>query len=82
VSGGTPPDGADIVSDLEFLDHHWGEAYLIGAGGGGYTAERRDGRGATLAAADRDALCCAIAADYGADPVSRDVARDLLRDLP
>jgi hypothetical protein len=69
VSGATP----DILGDLEFLEHHWGEAYLISAGGAGYTAVRRDGRGGTLAAADRDGLSGKIQADYRADPVSRDL---------
>jgi hypothetical protein len=82
VSGGIPPDGPDILGDLEFLEYHWGSAYLVAAEGGGYTADRRDGKGATLAAADRDGLCRKIQADYIADPVSRDLARDLLRDLP
>jgi hypothetical protein len=78
VSGGIP----DILDDLEFLEYHWGSAYLVAAGGGGYTADRRDGKGATLAATDRDGLCRKIQADYTADPVSRDLARDLVRDLP
>ncbi len=68
---GKPPP--DILGDLEVLEHHWGEAYAIGAGDGGYTADRRDGRGATLAAADRDGLLAAMQADYAADPVPRDL---------
>ncbi|HEX5295412.1 MAG TPA: hypothetical protein VFW50_00260 [Streptosporangiaceae bacterium] len=79
MSGGTSPDGPDILGDLEFLEHHWGSAYLIGARGGGYTADRRDGKGGTLSAADRDGLMDAIQADYEADPVSRDLAQDVLR---
>jgi hypothetical protein len=69
VSGGPP----DIVDDLEYLEHHWGSAYLIGNAGSQYTAERRDGRGGTLAAADRDGLATLIADDYRADPVPRDL---------
>jgi hypothetical protein len=73
VSGGIPPDGPDILGDLEFLEHHWGPAYLVGAEDGGYTAVRRDGRGARLTAADRDGLFARIKADYTADAVSRDL---------
>ncbi len=79
MSGGMPPDTA---GDLEFFEHHWGSAYLFGASDDGYTADRRDGKGATLSAADRDGLLRKIQADYTADPVSRDLAQDLLRDLP
>jgi hypothetical protein len=78
----TPEPPPDIMADLEFLRHHWGSAYLIGADGGGYTADRRDGKGATLTAPDPDGLCCKIQADYTADPVSKDLAQDLLRDRP
>jgi hypothetical protein len=70
--------GPDIAGDLEDLEHHWGEAYLIGREGGRYTAERRDGRGGKLTAADRDGLMDAVQADYTADPVSRDLGRDPL----
>jgi hypothetical protein len=79
VSGGMPPD---IAGDLELLEHHWGEAYSISRCGGQYTAIRRDGKGGTLAAPDRDGLDGKIRADYNADPVSRDLVQDLLRDLP
>jgi hypothetical protein len=65
--------GPDILGDLEDLEHHWGSAYLIGREGGEYTAARRDGRGGTLAAGDRDGLLAAIQADYAADPVSREL---------
>jgi hypothetical protein len=74
---GTPEPAPDIPGDLEFLEHHWGSAYLVGAADGGYTAVRRDGRGLRLAAADRDGLCCKIQADYTADPVSRDLPEEL-----
>lgn len=71
MSGAPPPD---IAGDLEFLEHHWGEAYVIGAEGSEYTAFRRDGKGGRLAAPDRDGLMDAIHADYAADPVPRDVS--------
>jgi hypothetical protein len=76
------PGGRDILGDLEFLGHHWGDAYVIGAEGTRYTADRRDGNGTTIAAPDRDGLMDAIKADYEASPVSRDVAQDLLRGRP
>jgi hypothetical protein len=69
MSGATP----DIVDDLEFLEHHWGSAYLIGRQGGEYTAVRRDGHGGTLADPGRDGLAGKIAADYAARPVTRDL---------
>jgi len=72
VSGGTP-GVPGILDDLEYLEHHWGEAYVMGRQGGGYTAVRRDGTGGTLAAADRDRLVREIAADYAARPVPRDL---------
>lgn len=78
MSGPAP----DIVGDVEFLQYHWGDAYLIAAAGGRYTADRRDGKGDTLTAPDRDGMMDKIQADYTADPVSRDVAQDFLRDLP
>lgn len=68
-----PDAQADTLGDLEFLDHHWGDAYVIGAEDPEYTALRRDGRGAKLTAPDRDGLADKIGADYNADPVSRDV---------
>src|ERR1700760_4666807 len=69
VSGGPP----DITGDLEYLENHWGPAYLIGSEGSPYIAERRDGQGATLTAADRDGLAKLIAEDYAASPVPRDL---------
>lgn len=70
---GTPGAPPDILGDLEFLEHHWGSAYLIGTEGSGYSAVRRDGKGAELAGPDRDGLIREIQADYAADPVSRDL---------
>jgi hypothetical protein len=69
VSGGTP----DILGDLEYLEFHWGSAYLIGREGGQLTAARRDGRGGTLTDPDRDGLVRKIADDYIASPVPRDL---------
>jgi hypothetical protein len=69
VSGGTP----DILGDLEYLEYHWGSAYLIGREGGQLTALRRDGRGGMLTDPDRDGLVRKIAADYTARPVPRDL---------
>jgi hypothetical protein len=69
VSGRTP----DILDDLEFLEYHWGSAYLIGREGGHLTAVRRDGQGGTLTDPDRDRLISKIAEDYADRPVSRDL---------
>ena len=69
MSGGTP----DILGDLEFLEYHWGSAYVIGREGGQLTAVRRDGRGGTLADPDRDELVRKICDDYIASPVPRDL---------
>lgn len=69
MSGETP----DILGDLEFLEHHWGSAYLIGRQDGQLTAEPRDGTGGTLADPDRDGLARKIAEDYAARPVPRDL---------
>jgi hypothetical protein len=69
VSGGP----SDILGDLEYLEHHWGSAYLIGHAGGQYIAERRDGQGGKLTAAYGDGLAKLIAEDYDASPVSRDL---------
>jgi hypothetical protein len=66
---GAPPD---ILGDLEYLEHNWGSAYLIGREGGQYTAERRDGQGDALTDPERDGLRRKIAADYAASPVPRD----------
>lgn len=72
-SPGPQAAGPDIAADLEFLGHHWGEAYLFGHGAGGYAADRRDGRGRTLTAPDRDGMLREIEADYAACPVPRDL---------
>jgi hypothetical protein len=69
VSGGPP----DILGDLEFLEHHWGSAYDIRLQGGQWTARRRDGKGGTLTDRLPAGLRELIAADYRAEPVSRDL---------
>jgi len=68
------PDRPDSQNNLEILEHHGGEAYLIGAGGGGYSASRRDGKGGTPTAPDRDGLSGNIQAEYDADPVPRELS--------
>ena len=69
MSGGPP----DIVGDLEYLEHNWGSAYLIGRQGGQFTAVRRDGNGDTLTDPERDGLRRKIAEDYAGRPVPRDL---------
>jgi hypothetical protein len=59
--------------ELDELRFHWGSAYDIGTAGAVYTARRRDGKGATLTDAVPEGLRLQIMADYGADPVSRDL---------
>ena len=81
MSSGTPAS-PDILTDLEDLEYHWGSAYLIDSEDGQYTAERRDGQGGTLTAADCDGLARLIAEDYAARPVPRDLPRDSARTRP
>jgi hypothetical protein len=51
----------------------WGEAYRIGWDAvRGWWANRRDGTGKDIKAADHDQLWAAIYADYTASPVGRD----------
>jgi hypothetical protein len=59
--------------ELDELRFHWGSAYDIGVTGRAYTARRRDGKGGALTAAGPDELHRLIVADYGADPVPRDL---------
>jgi hypothetical protein len=61
------------AGELDELRFHWGTAYEITADGGMFTARRRDGRGGTLADSLPERLRSRIAADYGADPVPRDL---------
>jgi hypothetical protein len=57
---------------LFILRWNWGSAYEIDYGGTGrWQAQRRDGRGGELAAADPRALRDVILRDYELDPVPR-----------
>ncbi len=58
---------------LDELRFHWGDAYHIAAGGGVYTATRRDGQGSRLADPSPGGLFRQIRADYAAMPVPRDL---------
>ncbi len=57
---------------LEELEFHWGDAYEVAVADGMWTARRRDGKG-TLADPLPEGLHAKVAADYGADPVPRDL---------
>jgi len=59
---------------LEELEFHWGSAYDIGFACGRWTAQRKDGRGGTLASPLPEGLLVLIRADYAAMPVPRDTA--------
>ncbi len=61
------------AGELDELRFHWGDAYDIGAGGGVYTATRRDGQGSRLADPSPGGLFRQIRADYAAMPVPRDL---------
>jgi hypothetical protein len=59
---------------LRRLRWGWGDAYRIGWDARrGWWAQRRDGKGEDLTAADADGLWEAIRVDYDADPVPRGV---------
>jgi len=62
-----------VSGELDELRYNWGEAYDIAADGGMCTATRRDGKGGTLADPFPEGLRLRIVADYGADPVPRDL---------
>jgi hypothetical protein len=64
----------DDTGALDELRFHWGSAYDIGAAGGAYTAQRRDGKGAPLTDHLPEGLRLRIQADYEAMPVPRDAA--------
>ena len=66
MSAGQP----DELGELKF---HWGDAYDIGADGGMCTAQRKDGRGGTLADPLSEVLWLRIQADYAAMRVPRDL---------
>jgi hypothetical protein len=56
----------------------WGEAYRIGWDAvRGWWANRRDGKGEDITAADHDELGAAIFADYTSSPVRRDYSAPL-----
>ncbi len=57
---------------LRDLDFHWGGAYRVAAGTGGWMATRRDD-GRPLIAGSPDELRALILADYSAQPVPRDL---------
>ncbi len=69
-SGQFRPADADALAELKF---HWGSAYHLAVGGGMYTAQRRDGKGTTLADPLPEGLRQLILADYAAMPVPRDL---------
>ena len=57
---------------LADLRYGWGDAYRIGWDAvRGWWANRRDGKGKDITAADPDALWAAIFADYTSSPVRR-----------
>jgi hypothetical protein len=58
---------------LHDLDHHWGEAYDIAVTRAGWVAKRLD-NGRALVASGPDGLRQQIWADYGAEPVPRDLS--------
>ena len=58
---------------LDALRWHWGEAYLIDYIDGTWMADRLDGLGGTLRAAEPDDLRQAILDDYTTKPVPRDL---------
>jgi hypothetical protein len=60
---------------LADLDFHWGGAYDVAAGAGGWMARRRDD-GRPLVAGSPDELRALILADYSARPVPRDLRPD------
>ena len=60
-------------TDLDDLQWHWGDPYLITAAGGHWIAIRRDD-GRTLAASGPEELRELITEDYETRPVSREVA--------
>ena len=60
---------------LADLDFHWGGAYEIAAGAGGWVARRQDD-GRPLIAGSPDELRALILADYSARPVPRDLRPD------
>lgn len=63
------------LAPLEELRRDWGGAYLIDHDAErGWWAARRDQSGALITAADHEALCALIRADYAERPVPHEVA--------
>jgi len=60
-------------TDLDDLQWHWAEAYMITGAAGHWLAQRRD-NGRTLVASGPEELRELITEDYEARPVSREVA--------
>lgn len=59
-----------MMTSMEYLQVHWGEAYLITAADGKWQAVRRDNQRA-LAATCAEDLYSLIVSDYVARPVDR-----------
>lgn len=64
-----PPGHRNELQDLQF---HWGDAYLITGAGEHWIAQRRDD-GRMLIASGPEELRELIRADYEAQPVARDL---------
>lgn len=76
AAGGQPDTGerpGGDTGELDELRHHWGSAYDIRFGVGGWIAQRRDGKGEPLTDLLPAGVREKIAADYYADPVPRDL---------
>jgi hypothetical protein len=75
MSEAAPQAAVTTVADenaLADLRYGWGEAYRIGWDARrGWWANRRDGKGDDIKAADHNGLWQAIYADYTASPVAR-----------
>ena len=74
--GDAAPQAAETTAldenALADLRYGWGDAYRIGWDAvRGWWANRRDGKGDDIKAADPDALWAAIFADYTSSPVRR-----------
>lgn len=63
-----------MMTSMEYLQVHWGEAYLITATAGRWQAVRRDNQ-KVVAAPCAEELYGLIVADYADCPVERDGGR-------
>ena len=71
-AAGTAAPDENALAELRW---GWGEAYRIGWDSvRGWWANRRDGQGEDIKAADHDALWAAIFTDYTSSPVLREAA--------